>query len=326
MNDPIAFDGVSPIGGDGSNLIVTDENGCPIGLLALSGHPEPTLLQLEPEPPANYWLQAPETDFLVFVKFAWEGNEALYTINDRGKTDENTDVWASAPEIYGEVSRLAGGAEKEVLSLKMLGTREPVSLISDICRKVKVMVTVYEGREQPERIVFAGRLQTIKYPTESSDGLVEVTVHGRKSLLDVVAGVPCLSTCLWTYADHNCKKVANPALAVTVTNVNVNGSPVRIRISGLSVVEAAEAGRWRRAKITVGGLTLGAVDYRQDGATTGFLSLAECPPAAWEGAAASLLEGCDKTAATCKDIHDNESEFGGYGIASPDNNPTFFTT
>ncbi|PCJ18271.1 MAG: hypothetical protein COA96_16760 [SAR86 cluster bacterium] len=52
--------------------------------------------------------------------------------------------------------------------------------------------------------------------------------------------------------------------------------------------------------------------------SVGRFSLTRQPPTEWAGQALTLVPGCDGTISTCRDVHDNETRFTGFGFGAPD--------
>ncbi|MFG0318406.1 MAG: phage BR0599 family protein, partial [Planctomycetota bacterium JB042] len=163
-------------------------------------------------------------------------------------------------------------------------------------------------------VIFLGRLGKCAKNEKGEQELARLEMKSWKSLLtEVQLGISATPYCAWTYGDKNCKE----------TPTDDDGTVDSI--DGTEVVISGLPGRpdrfYHKGSVRKGGVW---IDIRKWVSGTTFL-LSRRPPSDWDSADVVVRSGCDGKLKTCRDVHDNESEFGGSGKKMPNYHPSIST-
>lgn len=168
-------------------------------------------------------------------------------------------------------------------------------------------------------VVNSGRLivKGLVYNASShlSGRVLDLEIREDKYYFDKVGGVVCTEMCAVAYfGDKICKKTVSLVTGVV-------DSVVRTVLT-LTVTPAGVTFIYNNGYIEFEGLRI-KIAYWESGAV---FSMSEIPPDSWVGETVTVVIGCDKTLASCRVPHDNESEFFGLGYSMVDYNALFEET
>lgn len=157
---------------------------------------------------------------------------------------------------------------------------------------------------------FNGKL----YQKESliQSGLLNLTIKDWKYYTDMPGGVPCTEFCFVSrFGDKICG-ASVPTYPVTILAI----SETDVVVDSVPTVQdfLFNKGYFKYDSTTI------KVKFWESGTT---FQTSEPIPASWEGLVVELVAGCDKTLTTCRNIHDNEENFSGWGYSMVDYNPLY---
>ena len=148
-----------------------------------------------------------------------------------------------------------------------------------------------------------------------SSRVLDLEIREDKYYFDKVGGIVCTEQCAVAYfGDKICKK--------TVTSVTGVVDSVAKTVLTLTSTPAGATFIYNNGYIEFEGLRI-KIAYWESGAV---FSLSEIPPDSWAGETVTITVGCDRTLASCRDIHNNESEFFGLGYSMVDYNALYEET
>jgi len=159
------------------------------------------------------------------------------------------------------------------------------------------------------------RRDVIGFEEGEAPGCVKLLLASPKRRIAGAVSLPVSGECPFRFGGRGCG-YAVPLDTATVDSIDGNA----VTFSGLGrgsvAVAGGDASPWYyRGAVTVDGLTIG----EDGGADT--LRLAAEPPPEWEGKAATVRAGCDKSREDCRDKWANIDRFGGIGIAMEPRHP-----
>ncbi len=168
-------------------------------------------------------------------------------------------------------------------------------------------------------VVNSGRLivKGLVYNASShlSSRVLDLEIREDKYYFDKVGGVVCTEQCAVAFfGDRICKKAV-------VTATGVVDSVVKTVLT-LTGVPTGATFIYNNGYIEFEGLRI-KIAHWESGAS---FSMSEIPPDSWVGETVTITIGCDRTLASCRDIHNNESEFFGLGYSMVDYNALFEET
>lgn len=200
-----------------------------------------------------------------------------------------------------------------------LVTQSPLSPLDLMIRPyphAKVTVTI--GEVDPNdvttyRVMHKGIIAQVKQNPSGKKGLCGVTVTGHRSLINWPVGLPCNSTCPWTFGDVNtCGLDWNTLKQTGVAAVAGNV----LTVSSLSYPRAKyfRFGWARYDDLTI--------DILEDGGG-GALSMRYAVPPEWAGKTVTVVPGCGKGLDGDNGCRTwaNEIRYGGVGLKIPQYNP-----
>jgi len=148
-----------------------------------------------------------------------------------------------------------------------------------------------------------------------SSRVLDLEIREDKYYFDKVGGTICTEQCAVAYfGDKICKK--------TVSSVTGVVDSVAKTVLTLTGTPAGATFIYNNGYIEFEGLRI-KIAHWESGAV---FSLSEIPPASWVGETVTITIGCDKTLASCRDIHNNVSEFFGLGYSMADYNALYEET
>jgi len=148
-----------------------------------------------------------------------------------------------------------------------------------------------------------------------SGRVLDLEIREDKYYFDKTGGIVCTEQCAVAYfGDKICGKsvttVTGVVASVVKSVLTLTGTP-----AGATFV-------YNNGYIEFEGLRI-KIAHWESGA--GF-SLSEIAPDSWVGETVTIAIGCDRTLASCRDIHNNESEFFGLGYSMVDYNALYEET
>jgi hypothetical protein len=150
------------------------------------------------------------------------------------------------------------------------------------------------------------------YQASAGNGLLTIVIKNTKYYMDTLVGQPCSEQCFVAYfGDKMCQAVVQD---FPVTIDSISGLDVTL-ISTPSVVDFL----FHKGYFKLNGTSI-KIKYWESGLV---FQTSEPMPNTWEGLSVTLVAGCDKLRETCRDIHDNEEFFSGWGYIMVDYNAQF---
>lgn len=254
---------------------------------------------------------------------------ALYTSADVDITI-GADTYVSVPRCEIEFEKQHGGVEESPVRLTISNSSEvpPFYTLSLGFAHSDVYVTIEEcSTTDPagtRRTLWVGKIEG---KCKVSSKWIEVPIISHKARLkQVILGVPATPTCPFIFGDDaTCQKdTSADVLTLKIQTKAVNDRQTRIKLYNSSPDDVTvEPARYRDGYIQHDNLRIQIREVINTELSSRF-ELARVPPPGWaKDAVVTLHPGCDGRISTCRDIHDNESHFGGIGIAIPATNPIF---
>lgn len=232
----------------------------------------------------------------------------------------NSISYAPVPAMKFVPAALTGDFSAGDYKLENVDISVPV--VSGIANNLpysKVAVTIREllydgdGVLVSEQYLFRGFVYQSNYKV--GKGLVTIIIRDNKYYTDTVAGVPCTELCANHFGDQLC-------LASVHSETHTIDS-----VSGTELTLAGDLTDTTPFLFNKGYIAVGAqridIKYHESGRT---FQMVRDVPASWAKTICEVYAGCDKQLATCKDIHDNELQFRGMGIAMVDYNVLYETS
>lgn len=251
---------------------------------------------------------------VALVKIVANEDELLLTDNYE-PLEIGTDIYLSCPSMDFELPEATADLSENEGKIKSL--KDSFPLLFKIAAGYpynKVAVTVTEATLDSSFAVTASNVLFDGLLYSSHRGLgtgdIDFLLRNWKYYMDILGGVPCTEHCGVKYfGDNICKKgVASHTAQITdITGDGITVSPAPVGVDFL----------YTKGYIALNGINI-KVRYWESGAT---LQLSSEAPADWLGQTISIHAGCDRTLKTCREIHDNESNFYGLGISMADYNP-----
>ena len=180
----------------------------------------------------------------------------------------------------------------------------------------QIKVTVSEAELDDTLSVTATQVHFngLVYQSENKlvSGHINLVIKDWKYYLDIPGGIPCTENCFVKYfGDALCQAAV---LSYPVVPSLIDGYSTTI-VSAPAVVD------WffNKGYFELNGTSI-KVKYWESGNV--FIT-SEAMPSSWLGQTITLVAGCDKRLETCRDIHNNEEHFSGWGYSMVDYNPQF---
>lgn len=233
--------------------------------------------------------------------------------------EHESETWTSLVTLAVSLAPNTGGLQEGVTTITLpLVADGFADKASNGERHSPIFVRVLEQIRDPNGVgtldtltLFKGRVKTAKRRKDT----VSFDCVSAKGKFQVQIGVTCDVQCRWTLGDHHCKVDLAP-LDETATVDSVSGRTVT-----LDAISDPDATYWSRGYMERNGLRIDIRAWRDTDPLV--FELADPPPAEWVGEQVTVVPGCDKTYATCVARFNNESNFGGMGIAMPAWHPSF---
>lgn len=274
--------------------------------------------------------QLPADVYAPLVEFSWGSGPTIARYcrwTDDIAIGATGEVYTAEPSLRYVMERAQhGGTEDAPVLIEMRMDKPPFDTLSLLYDHAPVRCTVWECSPlslDAKLPVFAGKI--IRMNVKSKRGLLaSAKVSSVKRLLKVKAGLQALSTCPWIYRKSPCQST-RPDITGTVTNLQVNDKPNRIKIQ-ISSPPDMDNSIWNRGYVEFDGLRIAIRRSYDDAGTDGIFrfDLRSFPPPDWLGEEVTIAPGCDGRIETCR-IHDQEENFGGIGYAMLNRNPTIFS-
>lgn len=145
--------------------------------------------------------------------------------------------------------------------------------------------------------------------------VLDLEIREDKYYFDKVGGTICTEQCAVSYfGDKICKK--------TVTSVTGVVDSVARTVLTLTGTPSGATFIYNNGYIEFEGLRI-KIAHWESGAV---FSMSEVAPASWVGETVTITVGCDRTLASCRDIHNNVAEFFGLGYSMADYNALYEET
>lgn len=237
---------------------------------------------------------------------------------------ENYGIYAATPAMKVALPQNIGLFQDQIATIE-LPTDAFVDRLCDGLPHSPVTVQITEitrpmegGPSSAQRVLFLGRVTTTVRNSQGRNGSRLIKARTEKEFLDVPLGVPADYLCAHAFDENGCNG-GSPA-AGEPTHASLSGGTVQT-IEGRKVTLAGSPTisydhYFTNGYIERDGLRLRIRDY--DAAVDDkVLWLVRQPPSEWLGQAVSLKPGCRKTITDCRDDHDNEANFAGYGMGIP---------
>jgi hypothetical protein len=161
------------------------------------------------------------------------------------------------------------------------------------------------------RTLYVGQVQWIDTNYQGVAGKTSLRLARLIDRLDVPTGVECDRECAWKLFRGACGAlIASHEQAATITGI----AGYVVSIPGL----AAPMVTWARGYVEVDGLRIGIHTQTGDDFT-----LITAPPAAWDGAACSVVPGCRGTIEDCRDYGQEEFYMALGRDMADEANPTY---
>lgn len=142
--------------------------------------------------------------------------------------------------------------------------------------------------------------------------VLHLEIKEEKYYYDKIGGVICTEQCsVAFFGDKICKVVVTSVIG---TVLSVAGSALT-----LTATPAGATLVYNNGYIEKDGLRIKIANW-ESGAV---FSMSEIAPASWIGASVEVFTGCDRTLESCRDVHNNESEFFGLGFSMVDHDALF---
>lgn len=186
---------------------------------------------------------------------------------------------------------------------------------------VEITRSTIAGAAGSELGMFTGRVVKTRENPGGKPNLMRFLLKSRKSRLRISLGVPCNHHCVFTLFGRGCQ-LAKIVRAVTVDNID--GRVATINTTSFTTPTSPGGNvdfYWDRGYLEKDGLRIPIQSWSLTDPTQCYLR--RRPPATWLGASVSAVPGCHKTIEDCRDVWDNEINFGGIGYAIPPYNPLF---
>jgi hypothetical protein len=270
--------------------------------------------------------------FATLVTFTWgNGNIVRYC---RWTSDISIGgvTFTSAPEMSVEMEKsFNGGTSDTPMKIKLRMIRPPVNDLSEVFPHATVSVLIEElSPLDPlsRREVFLGTVREVKAQPGGTSQLAELQVVGIKTRFGSILSLQLTTTCQWTFGKEKGSPCEIDAVAMRLTGEAVlNWEDVlnRVRVVFDPMPVLLEAERWRMGYMERDGcrITILKVNRTNDeDFIVDTFDLAKSPPPSWEGMEVTLTPGCSKTISNCR-YWNNETRFGGFGIATPGYHPVY---
>lgn len=270
-----------------------------------------------------------------------------------------SEVFQAAPSLQLEFGKFHGGTNADEVDIKIRRDDEhpPFDALSEGYAHADVRVKIEEcdpsDPANTRKELFFGRI--------GGKGKVKKKVSSFKALgvkaalSQSILGVPALTLCPWRLGDENTCKVdmSDKKKEVFIDEGNVDGKPYRVRLRMLEREDAVFLGYSEDGVLSYGcGLLSADTTTDSSGNMTGIVDaawrqgyiedqyglririrqalgddrfdLGRFPPPSWLcGQSLTMVQGCDGLLSTCRDIYDNEFNFGAFGYAIPSRNVLF---
>lgn len=141
-------------------------------------------------------------------------------------------------------------------------------------------------------------------------GFLDLVLKGWKYYTDIIGGVACTEYCFVKHFGDQMCQASVAEYPVTIDSVSGN-------LTTLDSVPVVQDFLFNKGFFKYNGTSI-KVKYWESGLV---FQTSEAVPADWVGQSVSLVVGCDKTLTTCRDIHDNEEHFSGWGYSMIDYDP-----
>lgn len=263
--------------------------------------------------------------YSLLITLSWgDSSVARYCRYDSDLTD-GSNTFTACPRLKFQPQPQQGSSGDDPWDFWLEKSLAPMNTLARPYPHSPVSVLIQEmvpGNASTLRTLFKGRITRYSVNPDGKVLMVKCRASGPKSLFKLPLGFPATTTCGWIFGDDNCKyDVASVTKLGEITNLNQGGKSTRI-LTDLtdSPVGVLANERWRRGYVKYDGLSLMIRKSHQNG----IFDLAQVPPPEWESTGSntiSFVPGCDKRLTTCRNVWQNESEFGGIGIAIPNRNP-----
>jgi hypothetical protein len=234
------------------------------------------------------------------VTLTWGSNTLVYD-NRLSDTTVEYEPVSNSPQI--------GQSEEARINLpegSPFDSGEPVAPITVVVtEETRVDFT------RKTRTLFVGQVSWIDTNHQGRAGLTSLRCMRLVDRLDVPTGLECDRECSWRLFRGGCgASIAAHEQSGTITGI----AGYVVSIPGL----AAPTVTWARGYVEVDGLRLGIHVQSGDDFT-----LVAPPPAAWDGAACTVVPGCRGTIEDCRDYGQEETYMGLGRDMSDAANPAF---
>lgn len=244
-----------------------------------------------------------------------DGEDPVYLTNRQENIIIDGNLYVASPEMELDLPNQGGDMSASDGAIKALKAQS--GILANISggypyNQIKVTIREVELNDalvvQDSNILFTG----LVYQSESLShaGFLTLIIKDWKYYTDVPAGEPCTEQCWVAYfGEPKMCQATVQEFAVTVDAVDGN---VVVLGSVPSVVDFL----FHKGYFKLRGTSI-KIKFWESGT---IFQTSEPMPSSWVGEAITLVAGCDKLLATCRDIHDNEENFSGWGHSMVDYN------
>lgn len=224
-------------------------------------------------------------------------------------------TYVAVPELSCSLPTLHGGIEKASATLTAPVNKAPFSSLIQPYPSAPVTISIWEcNPEDPtsKRGVFFGEVTKISPTVEKDVQLTSIEITDLKGRFDFSAGIIASTSCQLNFGDAICG-ISLAGVSTSEAILSKSGNVLTFDVS------PSDSKYYQRGKVVKDGISI-MIEEAEDGV----LRLIRIPPPSWVvGTVVTLVAGCDKTIASCRDKWDNESQFMGCGYAMPNYNPLY---
>lgn len=251
---------------------------------------------------------------VALVTLEADGESPVYLTNRQQNVAVDGDLYIASPEMDLGLPTQGGDLSASDGDIKMLKASSgvlanmaggyPYNQIKVTVREVVLDASLIVT---DSNILFTG----LVYQAESltGTGYMNLVIKDWKYYTDVVAGVPCSEQCYVSYFGDKMCQATVQEFPVTIQVITGNDVVV---VSVPVVVDFL----FNKGYFKLNGTSI-KIKYWESGTT---FQTSEPMPASWDGQVVTLVSGCDKLLATCRDIHNNEEFFSAWGYSMVDYN------
>lgn len=252
------------------------------------------------------------------VRIQADAEPPIYLTNADQNLTIGSNVYMSSPEMdLTQLPTKSGAATSQEGRIENISTL--AASLTNIAggypyNQITVAVSEVELDDDLNVVSTREHFNGLVYQAENKmhNGVVDLVIKDWKYYLDIPGGVSCTEDCYVKYfGDAMCQAIVQqfPVVADIIDGHSVQ----------LASVPAVVDFFFNKGYFELNGTTI-KIKYWESGL---IFQTTEAMPASWLGQTMAVVAGCDKKLATCRDIHNNEINFSGWGYSMVDYNPQF---